>query len=516
MQGPCTMNKTLFSPKLLPICFLSATITLSGCQSTSEKFVEEQQQTQAQNEQFLMAKNAIEGIEQDLKEASEANIPYFAQALFKEAQEAHEDANDDFDDIRFAPHKATQSKAQKILSEVNKAKQYLKQAYLIKESSEKVLSESLSQLKTLKALNADKLFSKEFKKSKSKVSDLIELIAEGKQAKAQEQQAQVLPLLNAIEIKAVKKVELKELTGLLADLKSAKINKIAPISYQKSIGLSQTAESVIATNPKDANAIRASVALALFEAKHTQNIAIAVRNLRALDKDDYEKYILGFENKLNSVSQALKGLDLRDKILSEQTTSLVSQGQSLNAQLEQQASKIAQLEQSIISKDELLLAATQDKNSFTTMIQAKLADKNAQLEQQTNKLAVLTQNELSLEQKIITANQEITLMKQQLEQAKNQHELELAKNELASSTNNLSIEKKQLALEKQIQSLQTELTKTKADNAALTQETNALNDTITKLKTEQESAKEAISAPVVTPETTTSETKAETSKDSDQ
>jgi|GEM_PF-1862069 len=510
------MNKTFISPKLLPICFLTASITLSGCQSTSEKFVEEQQQTQAQNEQFLIAKNAIESLEQSLKEASEADIPYFAQELFKEAQEAEEDANDNFDDIRFAPHKATQSKAQKILSNVHKAKQYLEQAYLIKDSSEKVLAESLSQLKTLEALSADKLFSKEFKKAKNKVSDLIELIAEGKQAKAQEQQAQVLPLLNAIEIKAVKKVEFKELRSLLAALKSAKINKIAPISYQKSIGLSQTAESVIATNPKDANAIRTSVALALFEAKHTQNIAIAVRNLRALDKDDYEKYILGFENKLNSVSQALEGLDLRDQVISEQTTSLVSQGQSLNAKLEQQANKIAQLEQSLVSKDELLLAASQDKDSFSTMIQAKLTEKNTQLEQQAKQLTVLKQSELSLEQKIVAADQEMALIKQQLEQTKHQHELELAKSELASSTNNLSIEKKQLELEKKIQSLQTELTQAKAANSTLSQEAKTLNDTIAELKTEKAEVEETTAPQVVTPESTTTEQKVEVKKESDQ
>ncbi|MDP7591317.1 MAG: hypothetical protein QF552_01195 [Litorilituus sp.] len=492
------MHKLISSQKFLSVCFFTTTLALSGCKSTSEKFVEDQQQTQVQNEQFLIAKNAIENLQQSMQEAKEANIPYFALELYNDAKEEQDDANDKFDDIRFAPHKTTQSKTNKILADIKKAKQFLAKASLIKESAEKILAESLSQLETLKGLNADKLFSKEFNKSQNKVSDLIELIAEGKQAKAQEQQAKVLPLLNAIEIKAVKKVELRELRQLLATLKSAKINRISPISYQKTLGLAQTAESVIATNPKDKAAIRDSVALALFEAKHTQNITIAVRNLRALNKNDYEQYILGFENKLNSVSQALEGLNLRDQVLSEQTTSLVSQGESLNAQLKQQTNKIAQLEQSMISKDELILAATQDKDSFSTMIQAKLTEKNTQLEQQKKQLAKLMQSQLSLEQQITAANKEVALTKQQLEQTKNQHSLELAKSELASSTSNLSIEKKQLEFEKQIQALQTELTKAKARNSALNQETKTLNASIAKLKTEKSQVKQE-PAPSIVP-----------------
>jgi len=478
------MHNTSLSKHFVSACFLTTIITLSGCQSTSEQFVEYQQKTQQQNEQFLIAKTAIEALKQELKEANEKNISFFSSDFFEKAHDELTDAEDKFDDIRFAPHKATESKTNRILLDINQAKQYLKQAFLIKQSAEQLLSESFSKTKRLKTLNADKLYTKEFKRSQEKIADLIELIADGKQAQAQEQQAKVLPLLNSIEIKVVKYTELKNLKALLSTLKKSKTDRVASISYQKTIGLSQTAESIISANPRDIATIRKSVKQAIFEAKHTQNIAIAVRNLMAIDEDDYEKYILDFENKLNSVSDSLQGVDLRDQVISEQTTSLISQGKALNNQLDQQAKKIAELELLLVSKNKLLTVASKDKDSYSTIIQKKLTSKNEQITQQKTQLDTLKQATIALEQKVIAANIKTDLSLQKLEQTKHQYELILAKNELASSASNLSVEKKQLEFDKKIQSLQITLTKIKTDNTAKNQEIKLLNETITNLKTD--------------------------------
>jgi len=480
--------KTLISPKyFFYVFFLTIIITLTGCQSTSEKFVENQQLTQQQNEQFLIAKTAIEKLEQEFKEADEQNISLFAPNIVDKFKDKKADAEDKFDVIRFAPHKATESKTNRILFDISKARQYLKQAFLIKDSAEQLLSESFSKIKRLKILKADKLYAKEFKKSQQKIAALIVLITEGNQAKALEQQAKVLPLLNSIEIKVVKDTELKELRGLLSTLKKSKTNKIAPISYQKAIGLSQTAESVISTNPRDTVEIKKSVSIAIFEAKHTQNIAIAARNLIAIDKDDYEKYILNFENKLNSVSDALQGIDLRDQVISEQTTSLVLQGKRLNSQLAQQAQKIVELEILLTNKNKLIKTASKDKDSYATIIQNKLLSKSKQITQQTAQLNTLTQTKLSLEQQIITANTKIALSLQKLEQTTYQHDLILAKNEL-------SVAKKQLEFDKKIQSLKAALTKIKADNLAKNKKITLLTKKIADLNDDKTQAIQKITS----------------------
>ena len=485
------MASKLFSPKIITVSILTACLSISGCQSTSEKFVEEQQQNQQNNEQFLISKKAIDTLAQRFIESKENNLAFFAADLVNDAKENQEDANDYFDAIRFSPQKATSSKTQSILSKVSKANQYLDQAVLIKNSAEKILAKSFIQISTLKALNADKLYVKEFKKSQQKLSDLIDYIVDGKIDKAQEYQAKLLPLLSALEVKTVKHIELAELRTLLSSLKKSKVHKVAPISYNKAIGLSQSAESVISANPKDIAAIKDSVALATFEAKHTQNIAIEVRNLAAIKKN-YEGYILDFENKLNSVSQALKKVNLRDQILSAQTISLVSQGNSLNAQLAEQKKKITDLELSIANKDELLVAATSDSESFTTMITAKLKAKNEEISLQNTQISKLSHDLQSLELKLASANQTVTVAKQQLEQLANQHELTLAKNELSSSSIALTTEKKLLDVEKQMAALQAKLTDANESNAKLKNEKETLTQTISNLESK-------VATPVIAP-----------------
>ena len=476
------MNKSCFSRNLITTSILATAIILSGCQSTADQLVEQQQQTQENNEHFLVVKNAIDTLTTRFEEAKEADLAYFATDIFEDATDKKEDADDQFDDIRFAPDKATESKTERILSDVSSANQYLDQALLIKQSAEIVLAESFEQNKVLKELGAEKLYGREFHEAQGRLSDLVELVADGKQEKAQIKQASLLPLLFSLEIKVVKDKELGELRKRLVTLRKAQINTIAPISYEKTIGLAQSAESMISTDPKDIDAIRKSVALAIFDAKHTQNIAIEVKRLRAMKKGDYEDYILDFENKLDSVSQVLKGVDLRDEVLSEQTTRLVSQGEALNTELQQQAKKISALELAKHNKDELLQVASTDKDNLSAITQAKLVSKSEEIEQKVNEINELMLTKQTLELKVTAAEQETLIAQRKLEDLQHLQEIDATKNELALSANNLSAEKAQLTLEKKLQSLQAELSTTKASNRRLTQQVKGLNNTVANLK----------------------------------
>ena len=472
------MNKNSFSRNIITTSILATVIVLSGCQSTSEKLVEQQQQTQENNGYFLTAKNAIDTLDERFKKAEEENIAYFSENIFNDAIDEKEDANNKFEKIRFTPYEMTESKNQSILSDVAKANEYLDQVFLIKQSAEIILAQSFKQNEVLKEYGAESFYGEEYGDAQEQLSDLIELIADGKPAKAQEKQSELLPLLFSLEIKIVEDIELKELRELLVGLKKTEVDDISPISYQNTIGLAHSAESVISTDPKDIDYIRKSVALAVFDAKHTKNIATEVRNLQAINEDDYERYILAFENKLNSFSKALKSDDLRDQVLSDQATSLVSQGQALSIELQQKAQKISALELAVLNKEELLQLATNDKDSLSAITQGKLVIKNDQIEKQNNEINTLMLTKQMLELQLAAAQQKCFLIQKSTEEVQ---ATAPAESKLALPINDLPAVNKPLAVEQKVQPLQAEVVTTKVANEPLTEKIQIVNNTVSDL-----------------------------------
>ncbi len=480
---------------------LTSFLLLNGCASTQSPS-ELAQQAEQRNAQFLLVQTAMTNIEQRLSQAEQENLAYFSPAKLKKAIAEYDDAEEDFQDIRFEPNKATLKQTNKIIAYVQTANQYLDTAWEIKKAATSNLADSFEQFARLDALDVKTIYPKSYQQAKKRLDDLVESIADGNIAKAQDKQATLLITLSALEVKAVKEIKLSKLNSIIKGLNKIKAAKYIPISYQKAIASKERAEAVITASPRDGESINKAVALAEFDLLHSQNIMVAVKNLKALDNDNLEAFMLNHENELETISSALGLADLRNLTIKEQIATIATKSTETVAKLAELTIEKEQLLQSVEDKNNLLLVVTGDKNKLNQDMIKQITEKDQQLMKVNEQLAQLALSENNLTQALTKAKQEFALLEAKIAADK-------AKQASADSAAKLQQEKSLLEQENKVLKSTNELEKLNQALASRTQENQVLMQENKKLQAELaslqgEKVEEAATAPVKAVESTTS------------
>ncbi|USD35925.1 hypothetical protein [Ferrimonas sp. SCSIO 43195] len=361
-------------PRITLTALFVSSLILGGCQSTPKIVAEQQADAQA-TEFFIQAQSAVDALAQRLTQAQADDLALHAPDLLEEAKDQHKDAQEEFDDIRYTPAEADQGTVDDILVAVLKANQALDSGYLIKQTAEKVLADAMAMRARLQQLDAASYFGKQMRRAEQQYRDLLEEVADGDIEDAQEGQAELIKLLSAIEIKTVERLTLTGVKKQLASMQKNRLARSAPLSFQRAVASMELAKSVIASDPRNDKAIEAAATQVQFDLDHAQHIAQAVKNLDALDEDDFESYILAQENRLNQVVQALGSDDVRDRPFSQQTQAIVEVATKLTHSAAQQHLEIERLMLSLAShKSETPVqeAVTEAVESDAVEVEAKV------------------------------------------------------------------------------------------------------------------------------------------------
>ena len=340
--------------KMLKIAaVISTSLLFIGCQSTTEEKTEEIVETNKQINYLSEAKASLDALQLDIEKSKEDNLSYFSPDIYEKAVEAYQEAFSHYAETIADGHSSMSFKSKTeqyeeskliILAYISQSKQQLNAAYSMKSSTETILAETFAQKQRLDELNVATLYARDYKRILTDIDELVELIAEGDVVDAQEDQPELLTKMAAIEVRAVKQIELGNIDQQIAQIKKTRQNKYIPISYKNLLVARDKASSTISVDPRDTQTIKTAVDLAKYELAHVYQLSKEVTRLRNTDSKNYESYVLGHENHLATIANALGLAGIKNLTFSGQVDALSNQGEVLQQNLSMNATDLANLQ----------------------------------------------------------------------------------------------------------------------------------------------------------------------------
>ncbi|KLV04748.1 hypothetical protein ABT56_13560 [Photobacterium aquae] len=188
----------------------------------------------------------------------------------------------------------------------------------LKDVADEVLEPAITQMAYLNSIDANAHYRSEFVRLNRFYAKLFSLIESGEFSEAREEQQEFLARAHSLEVRVIKRIYIAPEEEALRQLWRDDVRYYAPLSFARVEQEIDTAKALIDKSPRAFDAINQSVSAIKFELAHAENTANEVKALRELNRDEYEGYILGIEDKLLAISSAANGSDLRDLPLSEQ------------------------------------------------------------------------------------------------------------------------------------------------------------------------------------------------------
>ncbi|MBR7888353.1 hypothetical protein J9B83_05305 [Marinomonas sp. A79] len=122
-----------------------------------------------------------------------------------------------------------------------------------------------------------------------------------------------------------------------------------------------SATAFIAAQPRAIEQIKANTEEVMFSIRRAENIAVAVKTLKALPQKDYESYLVNYENILLSITQALDAEDNRDLTFEQQGNRLVT---FIESKLSEQ--------QAAIQAQQTLTTELKRQNAYNALLEQKI------------------------------------------------------------------------------------------------------------------------------------------------
>ena len=305
---------------------------LTACQSTDTPPITKSMEVNQQTQYFVEAKVLLDKLKQDINQAREEQLAYFAPNSFKQANEEFDNATEEYMDIGRngasslnvfqSDTEQYQEAKQEIMNYIALANQKLKFAYSIKDTAETTLAETFSQKTLLKNIGTPKIYANDYKKINLRINDLVEYIDDGEVTKAQEKQPKLLADMQALEVRTVRINALSQLDKDIAHIKKKRLAKYVPISHQQLLTARENANAIISATPRATQEIKTAVELAEFELAHLYHIAKEVNALQNTKEKLYEQYLLAKETLLHTISTSLEANDVRNLSVTKQVESI--------------------------------------------------------------------------------------------------------------------------------------------------------------------------------------------------
>lgn len=341
--------------KHLSLCALSLALALvSGCQSTGSTSADESVSDNQKSTYFSEPKRLLDKLEVDINQGSEDQLSYFAPLSYQVALEEFNDASEEYTDITengassfnvFKTEAEQYAQAKKeILDAINLANSKLTMAYQNKTITQEVLADILLQNTMLTSIGTADVYAKDYRKTQGRIDDLIEYIDQGKVEKAQSKQASLLADMQTLEVRTVRKNFLGQLDADIAHIKDKELAVDVPISFKQLTDARNHTDTIITATPRATEEIKAAVELANFELAHLYHIAKEVSELKSIEPEQHEQYLLSKENLLHTISVSLGSKDVRDLAVEEQVESIARQASTMHDKLETANTAIAALQ----------------------------------------------------------------------------------------------------------------------------------------------------------------------------
>nr|WP_216606649.1 ATPase [Vibrio sp. 99-70-13A1] len=344
---------------------VSVLLSVVGCQSTSTTSDSAQEptnmdvQTQTETRTFQSIQPIYKEWEKTL--VGIASLEIYAPENYSDLQDAWSEAQEIYLDIEKKPELflkdysifSSQTYAEAFDERIAVLDTNYKSMLELKDKSDRVLADSIAQIEYLQFLEADKLFSSDYKKIYSQYRDLFNYVLVDELENAQEAQVDFLNNARKLEIKVVREKYITPLNKQLKTLENEDFHEVAPLTFSKVSSQIDLAESKIEASPRDKSIITLAVASAEFELNHVRNVAQEVKQLASVEDDKFEQAVLRMENKLLSISTVVNNEDYRDLAIRVQSQKIIesiselktsNQTVELSSEVDKLAEKLTLLE----------------------------------------------------------------------------------------------------------------------------------------------------------------------------
>ncbi|MGF1875732.1 hypothetical protein L4D77_10435 [Photobacterium frigidiphilum] len=361
------------------IAALAAAITLSGCASDSDATANVDPQTnQAQlQEQISSFKTDINDAESALKAVEAKDLSWFATRQITDAKAALKEAKEYFSEYESDSStmnnsiglftsttylQATTESLDTFTKNLNKAKSiYVETAT--------VLEDALNYRKQLEKIDAKKHYPKTAQQLERQLKTLVDYMANDNKDRAIKSQPELVRKQHNLEVRTITKIYLSDNQKELQRQKTAGVAQHAPKTLRHAEAKLKASETFIATEPRAISSITQKAEETRFELAHSQLIATAVQNLKAMPDKDYERHILSYEHILTDISAALDSGDVRDQPVLQQGKHVVA---SIKANQKSQNDLIAALEsqlaEAVMAQKTTILASTKTEEVKTAAV----------------------------------------------------------------------------------------------------------------------------------------------------
>ncbi|MEH6529779.1 MAG: hypothetical protein V7735_00365 [Photobacterium frigidiphilum] len=361
------------------IAALAAAITLSGCASDSDATANVDPQTnQAQlQEQISSFKTEINDAESALKAVEAKDLAWFATRQITDAKAALKEAKEYFSEYESDSSTMNNSIGlftsttylQATTESLDTFTDNLYKAKSIYVETATVLEDALNYRKQLEKIDAKKHYPKTAQQLERQLKTLVDYMANDNKDRAIKYQPELVRKQHNLEVRTITKIYLSDNQKELQRQKTAGVAQHAPKTLRHAEAKLKASETFIATEPRAISSITQKAEETRFELAHSQLIATAVQNLKAMPDKDYERHILSYEHILTDISAALDSGDVRDQPVLQQGKHVVA---SIKANQKSQNDLIAALEsqlaEAVMAQKTTMLASTKTEEVKTAAV----------------------------------------------------------------------------------------------------------------------------------------------------
>ena len=371
--------------------------TLAACGSSSSKPAEVagsvtpvDESVQAEGV-YNKAKADYELWLQKLKDVEPLEL--YSKSVYKETLSAWSKAVDVYEDFADDPSKSIKDfsifSSGTYADEFNEKLAIVKTKHAkllqLKENADTILADSIDQMEYLDSIEAETHFKQNYRSVRSDYVALFAYVADKDLDDAQNKQAAFLNTAKKLEIKVILKINIEPLEESVALLKKNGINKLAPVSFNKTNAELVLATSEVENNPRNEEVIKKMTDKVKFEIDHTTQVANEVKRLRSTSNLKFEAVALEIENRLLDISKAINDSDFRNKPVRVQADMIVELIEEL-------------------TDDEIQIKL---ENQIASL-EAKLSASQEKLDQEQGALAESTKQEQVLRERIASLQRQLT------------------------------------------------------------------------------------------------------------
>lgn len=239
-----------------------------------------------------------------------------------------------------------------VLKSIHKAETAIQDGLVVKEIVEREMAELIKVRTALEALDAKRIAQREYRSLVTAMTNLITKVEKHKNALFENAESKadfdsdnkaLLEEYKKFQLRVVKQKYLNRGENLMAEAENFDAKNNAPQTYSEATKAREEAISFVENNLDNEIGVKQASDKFEFAAQRLLHITRAVEELKTLEKDKHEDYVLRNENRFDKIAKAIKSTDLRDKSFDAQSTALASVIRTVVRQKERNALKIAEL-----------------------------------------------------------------------------------------------------------------------------------------------------------------------------